>query len=527
MSLLTSRRRIKMDVHNLPLEIWLHIGTHVIQQRQLTLRSLSESCRSFHAWFTPLLFSSLRFRSFEEITSPAFVDLAPTRNLRHVESLKIQAGYDYARGRPPKEEAALYARFNRHLMRLLENMPSLVSFTLGMPGPWKTFQEEEDGNSFVPLFSDVVQTLQLRCTKLQHLTICVGDIPSLEIEHDDSLCFDWHRDIHRLVKFGNLRSLTLVGEFVCPASADAVVSTLLASPGFCDLSLDDNDLHLSGICTQYADSGGEPLSLKRLRYRAVPGHPNDAWPVLHKLTDLQKLEWMDMDIYRSWNGPDDGLARREPIYQALADPAQFSSLRRLSVDCLDDALFTTIQRVGQSLEFPPFFLSELFFQGVDCQGAVKGGFNIHPKKREYWPTRFALGLNARPESTTEFRRGLTHEISTWKGLQLLHLCLDMDRSHLVELTDSLGTSLRELYITDDFHSYGEGSFAEDDEYGSELDLAERICAKSRIAYLVLYSDYFRVVRQVGEEVRLEYIDLYSSEAEEAEIFMMYRERMEI
>lgn len=104
-------------------------GCQVTQQRQYTLRSLSETCRFFHNIYTPLLFSSLRFSSFEEIVSSGFADFAAIPSLRHVERFKVIAGPGYAESFAPDQEALLYEAFNRNLIDCLKSMPNLVLFT--------------------------------------------------------------------------------------------------------------------------------------------------------------------------------------------------------------------------------------------------------------------------------------------------------------------------------------------------------------------------------------------------------------
>lgn len=103
----------------------------------------------------------------------------------------------------------------------------------------------------------------------------------------------------------------------------------------------------------------------------------------------------------------------------------------------------------------------------------------------------------------------------------------MRKTHLVTLTDSLCTNLSELYITDEHSPRGESSIDDDPEYGSELAFAERLCAKSRISYLVVYASGYRVVRRVGGDTRLEVVDVGTSESDEAGIFTLFRERREI
>jgi hypothetical protein len=88
----------------------------------------------------------------------------------------------------------------------------------------------------------------------------------------------------------------------------------------------------------------------------------------------------------------------------------------------------------------------------------------------------------------------------------------------------LNTNLRELYISDDIRAHKDYPFAEDLNYGSDFDFAMKLCVNSKIAYLVVFDSYFRVVRGGGNDIQLEYVDVRSSEAEEAEIFMLYRER---
>ncbi|KAJ0414816.1 hypothetical protein BJY00DRAFT_318470 [Aspergillus carlsbadensis] len=514
-----------MDLH-LPSEIWLQIGNQITQRRQHTLRSLTETCRSFHAIFTPLFLASLRFTKFQRICAPEFVRSAPIRNLRHVRRLKIIAGCGYAEGFEADEEAALYARFHRNLIRCLENMPNLVSFTFGLSGPWKTGKEEGDGVPYVPLFSSLLRALQSSCPKLQTLDICVGDFPTLD--GTKWLIHASHSDMHRLVPFGGVRSLALAGGFILPDSTDAIVSTLLASPRLVDLSLENYSLPLISVCTQYAKSGGTPLGLERLRYRIPITCDQDAWPYLHRLTDVGKLECLELEIGQDGYRTESSFGRRIAVCQTLTDPSQFRSLRRLTIDRLDNAVFTAIQTVGQSLDFPPFFLSELFAESFDSRGCVKDGFNFHPEKQKYWPTCFVLGDAVPRLDTADFNHRLMDEISNWEALRLLHLGLDLttDKTLLINVIDSLNTNLRELYITNEDTPQGRDPFGGDSEYG-ELDYAARLCANSRIAYLVVNNFYFRVVREVGRDARVEYVDLYSSEAEEAEIFMMYRERMEI
>ncbi|KAL3442968.1 hypothetical protein BJX65DRAFT_285978 [Aspergillus insuetus] len=522
---------IKMDMH-FPSEIWLHIGKEITQQRQHTLRSLTETCRAFHAIFTPLFLASLRFTKFDRICSPGFGKCAPLRNLRHVQTLKVHAGCGYAEVCEPEMEAVLYTRFHRNLIRCLEHMPNLVSFTFGLPGPWKTTEEEDDGVPYVPLFSNLLRTLQSSCPRLQTLAISVGELPALDISQ--WLLFASQSDMHRLVPFQNLASLAVAGGFLLPDSTDAVVSTLLASPGLTDLSLEQYSVPLVSVCKQYADAGGKPLALKRLQYRANLPREQDAWPQLHMLTDLGRLENLELECGSVSDFRADILnAPVGTVYTTLSDPGQFQSLRRLSVDFLDEGVFLAVLRVGNNLDLPPLFLSELFFRTFDSHGVCRGGFPFHPEKRKYWPTCFVLGQNVGKASSPAFRQGLAAEVGTWKALRLLHLQLDMkaDQSRLLELTNSLNTNLRELYITDDHRARRQYPTDHDENYyGSQLDFASRLCANSRIAYLVLYDFYFRVVRGGNADVqliRLEAVDLCSSEAEEAEIFMLYRERTKI
>lgn len=235
-------------------------------------------------------------------------------------------------------------------------------------------------------------------------------------------------DIQPFVQFRNLTSLVLVGQFAFPAGIESLVSTLLASPGLTILSLDLESVPLSRICTAYADSGGQPFALKHLRFSASEERFRNGWSSVRKLANFQKLESVELDIGNSWNDNDTYTpASREPIYQTIADPAEFISLRCLSVNRLDHALLTVIRRVGQSPAFPPFFLSELFFEVFDWDSTFKmGGFNIHPEKRLYWPTCFALGQNIGCPSTSESRQRLVSEISGWQGLQLLLPCSKSD-----------------------------------------------------------------------------------------------------
>ncbi|KAL2846152.1 hypothetical protein BJY01DRAFT_175663 [Aspergillus pseudoustus] len=520
-----------MNVYEIPSEIWLQIGTQITQERKLTLRSLSETCHFLNKIFTPLLFSSLRFTSFEEIVSEDFSDLPLVSSLRFVKNFKVIAGAGYAESRTPPEEAGLYKKFNRNLVKCVRAMPNLVSFTLGQPGSWKSFKEEEDGLNSVPIFDNLMRALQQSSPKLRDLTLCISDMPSLENEFDEWLRFNGAITMQSFVAFRSLTSLRLVGEWVRNASTNAIVSTLLYSPALSYFSVDGWSPSLPDICAQYAQAGGQQLGLKHLRYSAYHNKRfnTDSLPQWEKLTDLRKLESIELEIWRLRNDNGEYSAAREGVYLRLADPAQFSSLRRLSVDRLDDALFTVVQGVGQNLELPPFFLSELFFETFDCDGAIRGGFDIHPQKREYWPTCFVLGQNIGWRSKTAFRQRLVKEVSEWKALRLLHLPLHMktDKAHLVNLCDLLNTSLRELYVTDHQDTDDEDSIEDDDPHGSDIDLAKRLCANSRLSYVAVYDCFFRVVRQLGEEVRLEYCDIFTSEAEEAEIFMLYREGMRI
>jgi hypothetical protein len=427
----------------------------------------------------------------------------------------------------------------------------------GLAGQWKTGKEEGDGVPYVPLFSSLLLTLRSYCTKLQTLDISVGEFPTLDSSR--WLLFSSHSDMHRLVTFHNLESLALAGGFILPDSTDAIVSTLLASPRLVDLSLENYSLPLISVCTQYVKSGGTPLALKRLRFPIALARDQDAWPYLHKLTDLSRLEFLELEIGQQGYRTDASFERRIAVCQAITDRSPLSSLRRLSMDRMDDTLFRAIQRVGQSLDYPPWFLSELFVESFDSRGGIKDGFRFHHDKLKYWPTHFVLGDAVPAPDTDAFRYRLMLEISNWKALQLLHLGLDMTtdkvshqrtssktserwmsypfalshsftnanrKTPLINLVDSLNTNLLELYITNEGMPHGTDPFRGDSEYG-ELDCATRLCANSRLAYLVVNNFYFRVVREVGKDARVEYVDLHSSEAEEAEIFMMYRERTEI
>jgi hypothetical protein len=231
--------------------------------------------------------------------------------------------------------------------------------------------------------------------------------------------------MHRLVTFQNLESLALAGGFILPDSTDAIVSTLLASPGLVDLSLENYSLPLVTVCTQYVKSGGMPLALKRLRYPIALARDQDAWPYLHKLTDLSRLESLELEIGQQGYRTDDSFERRITVCQAITDPNQLGSLRRLSIDLLDNAVFTAIQRVGQSLDYPPWFMSELFAESFDSRGAINDGFNFHPEKQKYWPTCFVLGDPVPSPDSTAPRYPPMEEISNWKALRLLHLGLDM------------------------------------------------------------------------------------------------------
>lgn len=301
-----------------------------------------------------------------------------------------------------------------------------------MPGPWKTIEEENDGVNSVPLFHEVLRTLQAASPKLRRLTLCVGSIPSEDDEYNGWMGFIQDLDIQPFVQFRNLTSLVLVGQFTFPASIDSLVSTLLASPKLTILSLDLEGVPLSRVCNAYADSGGQPFALRHLRFSVFKERFRNGWSSLRKLATFQKLQSVELDIGYSWDDKDTYTpASREPIYQAIADPAKFTSLRCLSVNRLDDSLLTVIRKVGQSPDFPPFFLSELFFEVFDWDSAIKkGGFSIHPEKRLYWPTCFVLGQNIGYPSTSEFRLGLVREISGWQGLQLLHLSLDMEKDRV-------------------------------------------------------------------------------------------------
>jgi hypothetical protein len=232
--------------------------------------------------------------------------------------------------------------------------------------------------------------------------------------------------MHRLIAFQNLASLAVGGGFLLPDSTDAVVSTLLASPGLRDLGLEQYGVPLLNVCTQYADAGGKPLALRRLKYRTMHLRELDAWPHLHRLTDLGRLETIELETGRDSTRMA-GIPFTPPrtIHVALTDPDQFRSLRRLAVDFLDDALIAALRRVGQRLHFPPWFLSELFFETYDSHGAIKDGFLFHPEKVKYWPTCFVLGSNVGKANTAVFRQRLALEVSHWKALRLLHLQLDM------------------------------------------------------------------------------------------------------
>ncbi|KAL2862580.1 uncharacterized protein BJX67DRAFT_385498 [Aspergillus lucknowensis] len=507
----------------------------VTQERQRTLRSLSETCRFFHDIYTPLLFSSLRFTSFEEIVAPDFADFAVvSANLRHVRSFKVIAGPYNVERLEAEQEASLYDEFNSNIICWLMSMPNLVSFTIGIPGPWLTYDEGINWVNGVPLYSKLISTLQVSCPKLRRLTLCVPSIPEVDEDEEE---LEWRTfrkdvDVQCLAHFCNLTSLVLIGEFALPASFNSVVSTLLSSPSLRDLNLDLTGVHMYTICTEYAQSGGQPFRLKRLRFPVDDNRSTNGWLCLEQLTNIANLESLELDIRHTRSGSNTyNPASPEPtsIYQRIADPAAFLSLRRLSVNYLEEPLFALLRKIGQSPSFPPFFLSELFLETFHWNSAIKDGFNIHPQKRLYWPRCFVLGQNVGYRSTPEFRQGLVREVSEWQGLRLLHLNLDMetDRSHLVTLTDTLRPNLRELYITDEHQPSGDSSIDDDPEYGSDLAFAKRLCANSRISYLVVYDTGYRVIRQGGQDIQVEIVGNDSSEMEEAEIFTMFRERSEI
>lgn len=316
-------------------------------------------------------------------------------------------------------------------------LTSIGDVHLHLTGSWVPKIHNE-----LPILGRTLSALQLHNPRLRKLSIDTYIPESSDewqnyVENKEEITL-------QLGGFRDLKSLTVLELHGPPAkNLEGLISTLSNSPFLESFALKirlcvDPQLTyftLLNLCQSYASSGAQPLSLKSLcldefgllyaNSRSATRKEMDYLPLL---TDLKKLEHFSIlnSKANSLIGRHPGIPRwaYDTLYEPFSHASQFHSLRRLSAQVLDKRIATIVCIAGSDNDVPPSFLSELFFDAVESKAILRIALNIDRKKRDYWPRAFFL----RDISAYDIRKEASRALCTWKGLERLHLTLDITRS---------------------------------------------------------------------------------------------------
>ena len=306
----------------------------------------------------------------------------------------------------------------------------------------------DDANQ-VPLFQEVLVELR-RHPKLRDISIVMYRRAETDFRQSNMMSNPfWHWTFHDngnyMLDFGgfrNLRSLHLLGVPLGTASemvrVHQLVSTLLRSPNLTELSLGFSriqyqQMFLPLLWNAYERAGGRPLALKHLYfcegYHFAPHGlpPPPPWPPLSELSRLCNLEGIQtLAVQHNTATPHPMLRGALPLNDGPAYfPGHSLSIRRFSAQFLDFDMLRFIRDTGNNCTLPVDFLSELHFMECPYMPGMRHYLVLNENKRKYWPRAFSVEEFNGYGSRVSIMRNMIREIYEWKGLERLHLALEL------------------------------------------------------------------------------------------------------
>lgn len=312
----------------------------------------------------------------------------------------------------------------------------------------------------LPLFN-IVMTHLRRLQKLRSLTIVMHKSAAEDIRNKGNPMSEmfWGRYVGSdlnldLGGFRNLKTLRLLGIARRAGGSQTlayqIATTLLASPNLQDFAIglcEDYQLgrfyfFLDQLSQHYNALGGRQLPLKRLRicsrcdtYDSDGAH--DGRPPfssdMSSFCDLARLE--TLGLWDGWSTRNLPGRISEWNLQASVDSSMhinlIQSVRKFETIFLDDTMLSIIHTVGNDASLPPHFMSEIYISNIIYRDmmnrdAVRAKLQFSAAKSEYWPKVFCVdALEGSLAAIASTRRTILREICNWKGLQRLHIPMDL------------------------------------------------------------------------------------------------------
>jgi hypothetical protein len=296
----------------------------------------------------------------------------------------------------------------------------------------------------VPLFNDTLAQLR-RHTQIRSLSITM---------HKD-ICVDIHRNAwatpflshwtdhvacELILDVGGFRNLTSLylgniahGRHGFSTLVDQLSSTLVASPKLRDLALglhhgSETVQFITSLCEAYKTAGGKPKLLENLhlghwRYGNNPLSITSR-PIVRELSQLcdpVSIEFLSLfNELKNWPPRSDW----DASFEARSLRPHFGmSIRRYAGLEINDDMLSLLNKIGNDSTLPPHFMSEMHFRVWLFYPGYSEELDFDEHKRTYWPKCFSIEKFIPVRAADRHR--MFRKIQQWKGLERLHLPLDL------------------------------------------------------------------------------------------------------
>lgn len=369
----------------------------------------------------------------------------------------------------------LFKTFNDRLAHCLNRMPNLITFVYGCPHPQclanssdlqrlsvlvltgfvvrfgkmpDAYEREvlfSGTSNKMPLFNETLTQLRghrhLRNLSITMHTNAYFDIP----QSTGTINYGSHWThfvgcdlVLNVGGFQNLTSLYLGninrGSDDLTTLPGELASTLAASPSLRNLAfgLYNTFLPMSSfvpkVCEAYEAAGGKPLSLKSLHLGhgrlLILSDTNAGYPTvaaMSPLCDLTAVE--DVSFFGDLVFPTDDIDIWNIPPLQITDFAV--SIRRFSAGYLDRSMMSFINTIGNDPTLPPHFMSEMLFTLWEYWRGPLEKLDFEESKSKYWPKVFSIESFKSVHAAAGVRRRIIRKMCRWKGLERLHLYLDL------------------------------------------------------------------------------------------------------